>query len=92
MWSNGIIIEVVLFKLFPGLVQGKEDLSVQQLIAELAVDGLDVSVFSWFTGTDKVEHDAMAVSPGVEDTTRKLRSVVDGDCLGKRLADEDGAF
>ncbi len=35
-----------MFKLFLYLGQGKEDLSVKEFTAQLAVEGLDVAVFS----------------------------------------------
>lgn len=61
-----------MFKLFPGLIQGKEDFSVEQFIAKSAIERFDVAIFSGLAGTDKVQIDSTFVSPGIQDMSRKL--------------------
>jgi len=55
----------VLFKIFPCLRQGKEDFSVKEFIAQLAIEGFDIAIFGRLSRPDKVEVDTFSVSPGI---------------------------
>ena len=52
-------------------------MSVQTLVAELAVEALDEAVLDRLARTDEVELDASAVGPSVERSTGEFRPIVD---------------
>lgn len=89
VWSDGIIIVSVFFKLFPGLLQGKEDLGIQQLIPKPSIERFNIAVLGWFAWTDEVQMDAMSICPGVQYLAGKLRPIINGDGLRQRLTFED---
>jgi len=65
----------------PGVGQVEEHLHVQALVAELAVEALDVAVLHWPAWADEVQMHSVPVRPVIERLTRELRSVVHGDRL-----------
>jgi len=66
VWSNGIIIVPVFFKLFPGFLQGKENLSIQELTTKPSIERLDIAILSWLAGTDEVQVDTMSICPSIQ--------------------------
>lgn len=59
-----------------GMMQRLEPLLVQALVAELAVEALDVAVLHGLARSDQDVPDAMAGGPGHEGSTGELRAVI----------------
>ena len=68
-----------------GLGQRVEHLGVQQFVAQLAVEALDVAVLHGLAGHDVVDRDAVLLCPRVEVRRGELRTVVAGDRLGRTV-------
>ncbi len=67
----------------PGIFEIGEDLSVQALVAEAALEGLHEGILRGFAGGREVELHASFEGPGVEGLRGEFRSVVGSDDLGK---------
>ena len=57
-------------------------MGVQAFASELAVEGFDEAVVSRLARPREVQHNALLISPDIEITGDKLRSLVDADRLG----------
>ena len=58
---------------------GEEQLDVQALIAQTAVEGLDVRVLHGLAGSDKIQLDAAVVRSVLERSGHKLGAMIHGD-------------
>lgn len=55
---------------------------IQALVAELAVDALDICVLDRLARPDECQADVVLVGPGVERPTLELGTMIDGDRYG----------
>ena len=80
-----VVVEPPCGDLGPGVVQAFEDLGVEALVAEAALEGLHEAVFRGLAGPDEVELHAPLEGPGVERLRGELGAVVSGDD-GRQMA------
>lgn len=71
-----------------GMAQVREEVFVQALVAELAIEAFDISVLRRFTWADKTVPDVVLVAPALEGDAGKLRAVV-GQKSGRAAAELD---
>lgn len=76
MGSNGIVLLSPLFDQDFGFLQGVEDLTVEQFIAELAVETLDVAVLPGAARFDEQGLYPQFAEPGAELLVGKLAAIV----------------
>src|SRR5690242_11085644 len=76
MRAHRIVVRAPRFDSFACIVQADERLLVQTLLAQSAVEALDVRVFHRLTRTDELQSDAMFVRPCVERLADELRTVI----------------
>ena len=53
MWANGVVVASPVFEENPGILEGVEDISVQELVAQPRVEALDVSILPGRTWLDE---------------------------------------
>ena len=71
--------------------QRVEQLAVQQLVAQPAVEALVVAVFPRAAGFDKCSPDAQLVQPVPEHLRRELAAIVGTDVVGNAFGNEQVA-
>ena len=86
--SDGIVLAPPLLDQHVRLRQRVEDLPVQQLVPELAVEALVVAVLPRAARLDKERLDAHAPQPPPHELRGELRSVVRPQILGRPVSDE----
>ena len=86
--AAGIVLAPPLLDQHGRLRQRVEDLPVQQLVAELAVEALVVAVLPRAARLDKEHLDAHAPQPPPHELRGELRSVVRPQILGRPVSDE----
>ena len=86
--SDGIVLAPPLLDQHGRLRQRVEDLPVQQLVPELAVEALVVAVLPRAARLDKERLDAHAPQPPPHELRGELRSVVRPQILGRPVSDE----
>ena len=86
--SDGIVLAPPLLDQHGRLRQRVEDLPVQQLVPELAVEALVVAVLPRAARLDKEHLDAHAPQPQPHELRAELRSVVRPQILGRPVSDE----
>ena len=64
-----------------GILKRHEPVHVQAFVPEAAVEGFDMRIVCWRTGTGVIELDLVEVRPGVQRTGDELRTVVNLDPL-----------
>ena len=64
MGTDGVVFLQPLLSDFPDLGQAVEQIKAEHLLAVGAVEALDVSVLSWTTRFDEIQHDVMNLGPG----------------------------
>jgi len=82
VWSDLVGVAAPGLDLGLSVVEAEEPVVVQALIAELAVEALNVAVLDGFAGSDDVDLHAGLVGPGVQRLAGELRPVVADDELG----------
>jgi hypothetical protein len=87
--SMGVVVESPPFDQDLCLKQGVEDLAVQELISELAVERLDVAVFPGRARLDEEGVDADASKPFTHRCRREFRAVVGADVGGHAAHDKE---
>ena len=75
VWSNGIVILSPELKSTTGIGHIGKPVFIEALVADLAVEALDVRVLGGFTWGDKVETDAMPVRPLVQRLATEFRAL-----------------
>ena len=68
-------------QLTPSVGQGEEDLHVETLVPQLAVEAFDVAVLHGLARPNEVQMHAVLVGPEVHRLTCELGPVIDGDRL-----------
>ena len=76
-------------QLATGIGQGKKDFHVQALIAQPAVEALDIAVFDRLARTDEVQVHSVVIGPQIHRLTCELGSVIDGDRLRRASQSND---
>lgn len=71
------------------MLERRELVHVQALIAQTAVEGFDEPVLGRFARTDEVELHAAAVASLIESLRCKFRSVIDSYRVGQLVRDRD---
>ena len=89
MRSNGVVVVAPLADDDLGFFQAVEDLAVQQLIAQLAVEAFAVTVLSGASRFDVEGLRAHACQPLAYDLRRHLRTVVGTDVLWDAACEHD---
>src|SRR3954469_2632165 len=56
---------------------------IEALIAEFAVEALDICILGWFACSDQLQIHAALVGPAVECSAGELRSLVCTNCAGQ---------
>jgi hypothetical protein len=64
----------------------EEPVPIETLVAELAVETLQLAVLRRLAGLNEVKGDVLGVRPGVEDLTGAFRPLIDCDLLGSTRA------
>jgi hypothetical protein len=79
---------------FADFGEGAEEVGVEDLVAEGAVEALDVGVLGGLAGLDVVEADVVVLAPGDKLGGDELGAVVDADLPGQRMVvcPEDSTF
>jgi hypothetical protein len=80
----GSLVVVLLAPAFDdaaSMIHGDEPVLIEALIAELAIEALDVGVLDWLAWTDERQSDVLPVRPGVERLALELGAVIHGDRL-----------
>jgi hypothetical protein len=72
VWPVQVVVDAPVFEKDPGLEERVEELPVEELVAEPAVERFDPGVLPWRAGVD--EHGVGAVEPAPV-----------GDCVGDEL-------
>ena len=89
MRSNGIVHTPPLFDEYNGLVQCVEDLTVQELVPQLAVEALVVAVLPRTSGLDVERLNTEPGQPPPHELGRELRAVVRAQMLGRAVPGEE---
>lgn len=82
MRPDGVVIVAPERQLPAGVVQGIEDLLVQKLVAQAAVERLDEGVLLWLAWIDVVPRDGVLIGPPQDGSTGELGPVVADDAGG----------
>ena len=77
MWSDGVVVLSPDLESASGVCHTGKPVLVEALVADLAVETLDVRVLGGFTRSDKVETDAMPVGPLVQCLAAEFGTIVD---------------
>ena len=89
VWSDRVVVMPPLLDEHLGLLQGIEDLSIEQLVAELAVEALVVSVLPGAAGLDIEGLDADPAEPGPYRIGSELSPIVGADMIGWPMTDKE---
>src|ERR1700722_6947296 len=82
MGPDLVIVSTPILHFLACVVKAQEPVGVQAFASELAVEGFDEAVVSRLARPREVQHNALLISPDIEITGDKLRSLVDADRLG----------
>ena len=77
MWSEAIILFLKQLDFFFRILERKEPVDVQALIAKAAVEGFNERIIRWFSGPREVQRHLVVISPLVQRLRDELASVVD---------------
>ncbi len=88
MWPFCVVEVSPLFDQHLGLLEGVEDLPVQTLVPELAVEALVVAVLPGAAGRDEQSLDLQPSEPIAHDLSNKLGTVVGADVLWWAMTQE----
>ena len=83
VWTALIVVDALRFDLRLGVINGRELVDVQALIAQSAVEGLDEGIFHRFSGPNEIELHRALIRPVFERSRHELRAVIDGDRAGR---------
>ena len=83
VWSLSIIIKPPSFKFFFHFSQRNKYLGVKKFIAQASIEAFNIAIFYGFAWPDKIQLDAMAISPLIQYFACKLGTIIDGNGLGK---------
>ena len=86
-----VVVAPPVIQLSPGVSQVEEDLDVQALVAQLAVEALDVAVLHWSAWADEVQVHTVAIRPVIERLTGELCSVAPHEAPGEEEFEEEGS-
>jgi hypothetical protein len=84
-----IVFHPPFFDQYLGLFQGIEDLSIKQLVSELAVETLDITVLPRTARLDKECLHPKPLEPMANHLSRELGSVVRADMLRSTMPDKE---
>src|SRR5712664_2752527 len=73
---NRIVVQAPGFDDLARLSQAEEPVLVETLVAEPAVEALDVGILVWLAGLDEVQPDALRVGPRIERAAGELGPIV----------------
>ncbi len=73
----------------PGVVQAGEPAFVQALVAEVAVETLDLAVLGGLPQPDEVQLHVTVIGPGIECLAGELRAIVADDQLWRAALDDE---
>ena len=86
MRSEAIILFLKQPDFFFRILERKEPIDVQALIAKATVEGFDERIIRWFSGTREVQRHLVVVSPLVKRLRNEFAAVVDLDSLRHHTA------
>ncbi len=89
MRSSGIVQPSPLLDEYDGLVQGVEDLTVQELVPQLAVEALVVAVLPWTARFDEQRLHTESGQPPSDQLRGELRPIVRAQMLGRTVPSEE---
>jgi len=89
MRSARIGIEPPGFDLGARILDRRELMNIQTLVAPSSVEGLDIGVFDGFARSNEIQLHAPGKRPVLERPRHELRSVIDGDRSGRHAVAED---
>ena len=75
VWSDGVVVVAPEGDLAARVAQGVEDLFIQQLVAQAAVEAFDEGVLLWLAGIDVMPGDVVLVCPLQDGATGELGAV-----------------
>ena len=87
MWPDGIVVTPPGFDHDPGLLQTVEDLTVEELVAQLAVEAFAIAIFPGASGFDVGGPGANSGNPVSQRNSNELRTVVGAD-MGRDAAQD----
>jgi len=76
MWSEAIILFLKQPDFFFCILERKEPIDVQALIAKAAVEGFDERIIRWFSGSREVQRHLVVVGPLVQRLRDEFTPVV----------------
>src|SRR5919108_3701376 len=76
VWADGIVGHAPRLDRFACLAEAHEPVLVETLIAQPAIEALDVGVLVWLAWLDEVQFDTMGVGPRVDGSANELGAVV----------------
>jgi len=87
---NRIVVQAPGFDDLARLSQAEKPVLVETLVAEPAVEALDVGILVWLAELDEVQPDALRVGPRIERSAGELGPIVrDALCRYQFLGDID---
>ena len=81
MWPDRIVVVSPAFDEHLGLLQRVEDLSIEQLVSELPIEGLVEPVLPWASGLDEQGFDTDPPQPRSDCIRRELRAIIGSDVI-----------
>ncbi len=88
MWPDRIVVVSPAFDEHLGLLQRVEDLSIEQLVSELPIEGLVEPVLPWASGLDEQGFDTDPPQPRSDCIRRELRAIIGSDVIRWSALDE----
>jgi hypothetical protein len=88
VWPDGVVVPAPLFDQNLRLLQCVEDFSVQQLIAQLTVEALVVTVLPWRSRLDEQGLHTDPCQPVSDSNCRELAAIVRADMIRRTVPGE----
>jgi hypothetical protein len=89
MGSNGVVVVPPSGENASGVVEAGKPVFVEALVAEFAVEALDVRVLSGFPGCDENDAYSVSIGPLVKVLASEFGTVVDEERLGSPMEGDE---